>query len=96
MNVIHHLKDLGQMSLPRGHRSELRLQLIVHIHIQLASPTIDVDLVQPEPTLALPRVADDVEDDDNWHRQIELEEGVGIKGLDGGVKLAGESQRARM
>lgn len=73
-------------ALPRRHGRELGTVSIDLIPRQLTASRVDVDLLRLEPTLALPQVADDPEQDDDGEGKHGAEEALGV--AEGGL-LAG-------
>jgi hypothetical protein len=55
--------------------------------VNLTTASIDIDIGESVPSLALPQPANDVESDDNENGEVRRKEGFGIHGSDGNVKL---------
>lgn len=73
-------------ALPRRHGRELGTVSVDLIPRQLTASRVDVNLLRLEPTLALPQVADDPEQDDDGEGKHGAEEALGV--AEGGL-LAG-------
>jgi hypothetical protein len=59
--------------------------------VVLPPARVNIDLVGAEPAGPLPEVADDPEEDHDGEGEVNLEEGLGILGLDGSVELGGDA-----
>ena len=86
------LEDLVQGTSPGRPGSLLGALRIDVVPVELPPASVDVDLVQLEPSLALPEVSADPEEDDDEEGKVAVEEVVsgtdlGAKGGDGSVEL---------
>jgi hypothetical protein len=55
--------------------------------VNLTTASIDIDIGESVPSLALPQPANDVESDDNENSEVRREESFGIHGSNGNVEL---------
>lgn len=76
---------------PPGGPGGLALPLLLEVRpVNLTATSVNVDLGELEPGLALPEVATNVENNDDEEGKVGLEEGNDVEGLDGDVELEDE------
>lgn len=85
-------EDSVEDTLPRGHLGQLGAVLVDVVPRELATASIEINLVNGEPAGALPDEAADPEDDDDGKGQVGLEEAlgrvdIGTNGGNGNVEL---------
>lgn len=74
-----------QHTLPGGRRSKLTTVSVDAIPVMLTTTSIEINLAKLQPTLPLPDVTKDVEDNDNGEGQVGLKERLGV--ADGAVEV---------
>lgn len=83
--AYYNLENDVQHTLPGGRLSKLAPVSVDAVPVMLTTTSVEVNLAKVQPTLSLPDVAKDVEDNDNGEGQVGLEERLGI--TDGAVQV---------
>ena len=92
-NPLHPLDEKGvNGSLPRRHSRQRGAVCVNLVPVKLAAASIDINVIRPQPTGALPDEATDPEDNDDGKGKVRLEEALDVveaasDRADGDIKL---------
>ena len=75
-SCIYYLEQVMHQALPSRTVGKLRTVSIDGVPIMLTTTSIQIDLTDLPPTLSLPDISDDVEEDDDRQGQVGLEEAL--------------------